>query len=98
MGFPGGSDGKNPPVMQEAWVRSLGWEDLLEKGKAVHPSILAWRIPWMEDPGAVQSMWWQRVQYIRVTNISTFIDSLSPKSLLYKKREGKEIMIVLLIP
>ena len=57
MGFPGGSDGKNPPVVQEAWVRSLGQEGLLEKGKAVHPSILAWRIPWMEDPGAVHSMW-----------------------------------------
>ena len=38
--------GKNPPVMQETWVRSLGWEDPLEKGKATHSSILAWRIPW----------------------------------------------------
>ena len=38
--------GKNPPAMQEAWVRSLGWEDSLEKGKATHSSILAWRIPW----------------------------------------------------
>ena len=37
---------KNPPVMQETWVRSLGWEDPLEKGKATHSSILAWRIPW----------------------------------------------------
>ena len=37
---------KNPPVMWEAWVRSLGWEDPLEKGKATHSSILAWRIPW----------------------------------------------------
>ena len=37
---------KNPPVMQESWVLSLGWEDLLEKGKATHSSILAWRIPW----------------------------------------------------
>ena len=36
---------KNPPTMQETWVRSLGWEDALEKGKATHPSILAWRIP-----------------------------------------------------
>ena len=36
---------KNPPVMQETWVRSLGWEDPLEKGKATHSSILAWRIP-----------------------------------------------------
>jgi len=37
---------KNPPVMQETWVQSLGWEDALEKGKATHSSILAWRIPW----------------------------------------------------
>ena len=37
---------KNPPAMQETWVRSLGWEDPLEKQKATHPSILAWRIPW----------------------------------------------------
>ena len=37
---------KNPPAMQETWVRSLGWEDSLEKGKATHFSILAWRIPW----------------------------------------------------
>ena len=38
---------KNPPAMQETWVQSLGWEDLLEKGKATHSSILAWRIPWI---------------------------------------------------
>ena len=37
---------KNLPAMQETWVQSLGWEDLLEKGKATHSSILAWRIPW----------------------------------------------------
>ena len=37
---------ENPPTMQETWVRSLGWEDLLEKGKATYSSILAWKIPW----------------------------------------------------
>ena len=37
---------KNPPAMHETWVQSLGWEDHLEKGKATHSSILAWRIPW----------------------------------------------------
>ena len=37
---------KNPPAVPETWVRSLGWEDSLEKGKATHSSILAWRIPW----------------------------------------------------
>ena len=43
---------KNPPAMQETWVRSLGWEDLLEKGTATHSSILAWRIPWAESMGS----------------------------------------------
>ena len=58
-GFPCGSAGKvkNPPAMQEAWVRFLGWEHLLEKGKATHSSILAWRTPW-----AVQSTGSQRVR------------------------------------
>ena len=42
---------KNLPAVQETWVHSLGWEDLLEKEVATHPSILAWRIPWTEEPG-----------------------------------------------
>ena len=42
---------KNPLAMQETWIRSLGWEDPLEKGMTTHSSILAWRIPWMEEPG-----------------------------------------------
>ena len=41
---------KNLPAMQETWVRSLGWEDPLEEGKATHSSILAWRIPWTDSP------------------------------------------------
>ena len=52
---------KNPPAMQETWVRSLGWEDTLEKGMATHSSILAWRTPWTEEPGELQSMGLQRV-------------------------------------
>jgi len=47
---------KNPPAMLETWVRSLVWEDPLEKGMATHSSILAWRIPWTEEPGRLQSM------------------------------------------
>ena len=47
---------KNLPAMQETQVQSLGWEDLLEKGTAAHSSILAWRIPWTEEPGGLQSM------------------------------------------
>ena len=47
---------KNLPAMQETPVRSLGWEDPLEEGMAAHSSILAWRIPWTEEPGRLQSM------------------------------------------
>ena len=46
--------GKNLPAMQETWFRSLDWEDPLEKGMATHPSVLAWRIPWTEEPGGLQ--------------------------------------------
>ena len=52
---------KNPPAMWETWVRSLGWEDPLEKGTATHSSILAWRIPRTEESGGLQSMGSQRV-------------------------------------
>ena len=47
---------KNLPAMQETWVRSLGWEDPLEEGMVTHSSTLAWKIPWMEEPGGLQSM------------------------------------------
>ena len=47
---------KNLPAMQETWVRSLGWEDPLEKGMATHSSIPPWRIPWTEEPEGLQSM------------------------------------------
>ena len=49
------------PAMREMWVQFLGWEDPLEKEMATHSSILAWRIPWMEDPGRLQPMGLQRV-------------------------------------
>ena len=52
---------KNLPAMQEPWVRSLGQEDPLEKGMATHSSILAWRIPRIEEAGGLQSMGLQRV-------------------------------------
>ena len=63
---------KNLPTMWETWVQFLGWEDLLEKGKATHSSILAWRIPWAEEPGRLQSMGSQRVGHNRATNTSLF--------------------------
>ena len=52
---------KNLPAMQETQVQPLGWEDPLEKGMATHFSILAWRIPWTEEPGGLQSVRSQRV-------------------------------------
>ena len=50
-------------MMQATWVRSLGQEDPREKGMATHSSILAWRIPWTEEPGGLQSLGLQRVKY-----------------------------------
>ena len=52
---------KRLPAMQETWVRSLGWENPLEKEMATYSSILAWRIPWTEEPGRLQSTGLQRV-------------------------------------
>ena len=59
---------ENLPVMQEIQVRSLGWEDPLQKSMATHSSILAWKIPWTEEPGRLQPMGSQRFGYQRVTN------------------------------
>ena len=58
---------KNLPAMQETWVQSLVQKDPLEKGMATHSSILAWRIPWTEEPGRLQSMGSQRVRHDWVT-------------------------------
>ena len=63
QGFPGGSAVKTLPAMQEIWVRSLGQKDPLEKDMETHSSILAWRIPWTEEPG--------RLQYIGVVKLDT---------------------------
>ena len=65
MGFPGGSDElvKNISAMKDTWVQSLGQEDPLEKGLATHSSILAWRIPWTEEPGSLQFIGSQRVRH-----------------------------------
>ena len=54
---------KNLPAMQETRFQSLGWEDPLEKGMATHSSILAWRIPWTEKPGGLQSMELQNIRH-----------------------------------
>ena len=58
--------------MQKAWVQSLGWKDPLVKGMATHSSILAWRIPWKEEPGRLQSMGLHRIRYDWLTNTSVY--------------------------
>ena len=63
MELPRELSGKNPPAMQETQVRFLGRDDLLEKEIATHSSILAWRIPWTEEPGRLQSMGSHRVRH-----------------------------------
>ena len=64
---------KNPPAMQGTWVQSLDWEDSLEKGMVSHYSSLAWRIPWTEEPGRLQSMGSQRIRHGWVINTFTFL-------------------------
>ena len=61
-GFPGGAVAKNPLPVQEMWVRPLGQEGPLEEEMATHSSILAWRIPWTEEPGGLQSRGSQKVE------------------------------------
>ena len=65
---------KNPPGMQETWVQSLGWEDPLEKGKAIHSSILAWKIAWMSPRGHKES---DRTEWLSLHFICWFRYSLS---------------------
>ena len=61
MGFPDGSVVKHLPTMQETQVRFLSWEDPLDKDMATHASTLAWRIPWTEEPGGLQSLGSHRI-------------------------------------
>ena len=60
------------PAMCETWVRSLGWEDPLEKEMATHSSTLAWTVPWMEEPGRLQSMGSQRVEQTELFHLLTY--------------------------
>ena len=59
---------KHLPTMQETWVRSLGWEDPLEKEMVTHSGMLSWKIPWTKEPGRLQSMESQRVGHDQATN------------------------------
>jgi len=60
---------KRLPAMQETWIQSLDWEDPLEKEMAPHSSTLAWKVPWMEEPGRLQSMGLRRVGHNRATSL-----------------------------
>ena len=63
---------KNLPAMQETWIQFLGQEDFLEKEMATHSNILAWRIPWTEEPDGLQSMGLQRVGHNSATLLTHF--------------------------
>ena len=64
------------PTIQETWVQSLGWKDLLEKEMATHSSILTWKIPWTEEPARLQSMGSQRVGHDRATSLFYFFNNI----------------------
>ena len=94
--FPSGSRIKNPLAIQqpqEMQVRSLGWEDPLEEGKATHSSILAWRIPWTEEPGGPQSVGHKKLHMTEVTYThsqklpGTLRAFLERPDLAYRERE-----------
>ena len=74
---------KNPPVMQETRIWSLGWKDPLEKRLATHSSIFVWRIPWTEEPGGLQSMGSQKVGHNWATNTFTFRLHIHTLSILH---------------
>ena len=75
---------KGLPPMQETWVRSLGWEDPLEKEMVTHSSILAWRIPWTEKPGRLQSTGLQRVGHDWATSLTHSTINFHPSFLTYR--------------
>ena len=81
----------NLPAMQETWIQSLGGEDPLKKEMAIHSRILAWRIPWTEESGGLQSTGLQRVRHDRATNtftsLSLPIRLLQPENLGYHQGE-----------
>ena len=94
LGFPGGSMVKKPPIMwepQETWFWSLHREDPLEEGTATHSSILAWSIPWTEEPDRLQPMGLQRVGHNWATSLSVMAKNEEElKSLLMKVKEESE--------
>ena len=82
---------KNLPAMQEAWHQSMGQEDPLKKGIAIHSSILAWRIPWTEEPGGLWTMGSQRVRHYGATYKHPHIWWVVKYIFLMHKFEGEEV-------
>ena len=83
---------KRLPAMQETWVRSLGQEDPLEKEMATHSSTVAWRIPWREEPGRLQSMGLQRVGHDWVTLLSLSMQNMTFKNILNMTCFGYKVL------
>ena len=79
------------PAMRETWVWSLGWEDPLEKGMAIHSSILPWRIPWTEEPCRIQFMGSQKVRHNWATkhNTAVWLSFSQPCYLIYLESQFK---------
>ena len=86
---------KNLPAMPETRVWSLNWKDPLEAGMATHSSILAWRIPWTEEPGGAQSMGSQRVRHAWATKLSTTVGKINSEWVVCPKTKCKIIRLLL---
>ena len=86
---------KNLPAMQEIGVRSMGWEDPLQKGMATHSIILAWRIPWTEEFSRLQSMGLQSVGHNRATELAhTWLKQINNMNLLYTTGSSTQCSMV----
>ena len=94
-GFPIAQTVKNLHAMWETQVWSLGWEDPLEKGMAIHSSILAWKIPWTEEPGGLQYMGLQRAGHNWMTNTFTFLTTGYLASFLFLMETKTKVCLVL---
>ena len=84
-----------PPAMLETWVQSLGQEDPLEKELATHSSILAWKIPWTEEPGGLQSMESPRVGHDRATNTLGFPRGSASKASACSAGDTRDLGLIL---
>ena len=84
---------KSLPAIQETWVQSLGWEDPLEEGMAIHSSILAWEIPWTEKPGGLQSLGSCRIRNDSATNTHTHTHTRNHSHFMGSIFAGKEKLL-----